>query len=101
MVLEVGVEVEVGGVGGHVRLVAIEASSLTETPAASPVTVAVLGATDGVQSAAAVVFREQLYVHVSPRSSVRGVASPPFPTSSGGSSQLGSVTRRDASGKGT
>jgi hypothetical protein len=50
----------VGGVGGHVRLVAIEASSLTETPPAFPVTVVVLGTTDGVQSADAVVFREQV-----------------------------------------
>jgi hypothetical protein len=91
----------VGGVGGHVRLVAIEAWSLTETPPASPVTVAVLGTTDGVQSAAAVVFREQLYVHVSPGSSVLGVSSGPFPTISGELSQLGSLTRTSAAAKGT
>ena len=45
-------------------------------PGVAPVTVAALGTTDGTQSAPAVVFLEQEYVHVSPGSSVPGELSP-------------------------
>ena len=79
--------------------------SLTVLPSAVPVTVAVFGTTDGLQSAGATVFFEQAYVQVSPGSSVPGEPSEPaasaLPTSSGGASQLGSTTRTDAAGNGS
>jgi hypothetical protein len=85
--------------------VLIRLLSVTVRPPAVPVTVAVFGTTDAVQSAPAVVFLEQPYVQVSPGSSVPGESSAPeasaLPTSAGASSQLGSTTWTDAAGKGS
>src|SRR3546814_5270676 len=53
-----------------------------------------------MQSAPAVVFLEQEYVHVSPGFSVPGELSPFVETRTGGSSQLESSSRIDAAGKG-
>jgi hypothetical protein len=49
----------IGGSGGQVRFVLMPLESVTVRPPAVPVTVAVFGTTDAVQSAGAVVFLEQ------------------------------------------
>jgi hypothetical protein len=77
--------------------------SLTVLPPAVPLAFAVLRTTPAPQTSRGVVFFEQRYVHVSAGSSVPGVSSGPdaldLATSSGGSSQFGSVTRTEEAGK--
>src|SRR5262245_10852045 len=92
------------GGGGHSSCVLMVLLSVTVSPPAVPEIVAVFGTTEGWQSAGALVFFEHEKVQMSPGSSVRGVLSAPdpsdLPTSSGASSQFGSVTRTDAAGNG-